>query len=95
MAIRWIDAGRVSGFRSQSIYHGLGHSMKDDSPDTIVLSIPEDPYMCVGYFQDPTNELDLKYCKENNLPIIVFNMNKKGNLIKVLEGETEGTFISV
>ena len=34
-------------------------------------------------------------CKENNLPIIVFDMNKKGNLIKVLQGEQEGTLVSV
>ena len=26
-------------------------------------------------------------CKENNLPIIVFDMNKPGNLIKLVEGE--------
>ena len=70
MKIRWIDAGRVSGLRSQSIYHGLGYALNDNSPNTIILSIPENPYMCVGYFQNPKNELDLKYCKENNLPIV-------------------------
>ena len=32
-------------------------------------------------------------CKENNLPIIVFDMNKPGNLIKLLEGEKIGTLI--
>ena len=32
-------------------------------------------------------------CKENNLPIIVFDMNKPGNLIKLVEGEKIGTFI--
>lgn len=30
-------------------------------------------------------------CKENNLPIHVFNMDKKGNLIKVIKGENIGT----
>jgi uridylate kinase len=29
--------------------------------------------------------------QENKLPIIVFDMNKKGNLLKVCEGETIGT----
>ncbi|MDH5366209.1 MAG: lipoate--protein ligase family protein [Cyclobacteriaceae bacterium] len=70
MKIRWIDAGRVSDIRSQSIYHGLGYSLNEQSPNTIVMSIPENPYMCVGYFQDPNKELDLKYCKENSLPVI-------------------------
>ena len=34
-------------------------------------------------------------CKENNLPIIVFDMNKEGNLARVLKGENEGTLVSV
>jgi uridylate kinase len=33
-------------------------------------------------------------CMENKLPIIVFDMNKKGNLIKVVKGEDAGTLIS-
>ncbi|MFL3001995.1 MAG: UMP kinase [Cytophagales bacterium] len=32
-------------------------------------------------------------CKENNLPIIVFDMNKPGNLIKLVEGKNIGTLI--
>ena len=32
-------------------------------------------------------------CKENNLPIIVFNMNKKGNLKALLAGEDIGTVV--
>lgn len=32
-------------------------------------------------------------CKENNLPIIVFNMNQKGNLKRLLIGEKIGTLI--
>ena len=32
-------------------------------------------------------------CKENNLPIIVFNMDKVGNLKKVLTGENIGTLV--
>jgi uridylate kinase len=32
-------------------------------------------------------------CRENNLPILVFDMNKAGNLRKVLAGETVGTLI--
>ena len=33
-------------------------------------------------------------CMENKLPIIVFDMNKKGNLLRVAEGEEAGTLIS-
>jgi len=33
-------------------------------------------------------------CMENKLPIIVFDMNKKGNLLKIVKGEEAGTLIS-
>ena len=34
-------------------------------------------------------------CKENELPVIVFNMNKTGNLKKVVTGEEIGTLVKV
>ena len=33
--------------------------------------------------------------QENDLPIIVFDMNTQGNLIKVVSGETIGTEVSL
>jgi uridylate kinase len=33
-------------------------------------------------------------CMENKLPIIVFDMNKKGNLLRIANGEEAGTLIS-
>lgn len=32
---------------------------------------------------------------ENKLPIIVFDMNKEGNLLKIVEGETIGTLVNI
>ena len=32
-------------------------------------------------------------CSENNMPLIVFDMNKQGNLIKLLKGENIGTIV--
>jgi uridylate kinase len=34
-------------------------------------------------------------CKENDLPIIVFDMNKAGNLQKLLKGDKVGTLVEV
>ncbi len=34
-------------------------------------------------------------CKENRLPIIVFNMNEKGNLKRLISGEKIGTLIKI
>lgn len=33
-------------------------------------------------------------CEENNLPIIVFNMNKEGNLLDLINGKTIGTLVN-
>jgi uridylate kinase len=36
----------------------------------------------------------LTLCKENNLSILVFNMDKKGNLLKVIQSEKLGTLVT-
>lgn len=33
-------------------------------------------------------------CKENNLPIVVFNINEQNNLLRLIEGEEVGTVVS-
>ena len=34
-------------------------------------------------------------CRENGLPIIVFDMNKPGNLLRIVEGQEVGTLVSM
>lgn len=34
-------------------------------------------------------------CKENRMPVAVFNMDKEGNLMKILSGENIGTVVNV
>ena len=48
-------------------------------------------------YQKKLNIMDMTaftLCQENKLPIIVFDMNKKGNLLKIAKGEEAGTLIS-
>jgi uridylate kinase len=33
-------------------------------------------------------------CRDNNMPLVVFNMNKHGNLIKLIDGDKIGTLVS-
>lgn len=35
----------------------------------------------------------ISLCKENNLPIVVFNMDKKDNLLKIITGRSVGTSV--
>jgi uridylate kinase len=36
----------------------------------------------------------ISLCKDNNLPIVVFNMNKPGNIKRVVTGEKVGSLVS-
>ena len=36
----------------------------------------------------------ISLCKDNNLPIIVFNLNERGNIMKAVLGENVGTKVS-
>jgi uridylate kinase len=48
-------------------------------------------------YQQGLNVMDLTaftLCKENHLPIVVFDMDTPGNLEKILLGESIGTLVS-
>jgi uridylate kinase len=48
-------------------------------------------------YRQGLNVMDLTaitLCQENNLPIIVFDMNERGNLEKLVKGEKVGTLVS-
>ena len=48
-------------------------------------------------YENGLNVMDMTaftLCQENNLPIIVFDINKRGNLMKVIEGEKIGTLVT-
>lgn len=49
-------------------------------------------------YQKGLNVMDMTaftLCKENGLPIVVFDMNKPGNLVGIVKGEEVGTLISM
>jgi uridylate kinase len=79
--------------------------LKGTRVDGIYTADPEkDPtatkYETISFdevFQKKLNIMDLTaftLCQENNLPIKVFNMNEKGNLIKVCKGKNVGTLVN-
>ena len=76
--------------------------LKGTRVDGIYTSDPEkDPsatkYDVVTFnevFEKGLNVMDMTaftLCNENKLPIIVFDMNKKGNLLNLIKGENVGT----
>ncbi len=55
--LQWID--------SQLIYHALAYM----NIESLVLHSSTGKYICIGLHQNPNDEIDLKYCKENNIGI--------------------------
>ena len=80
--------------------------LKGTRVDGVYTSDPEQDPGAVKYdeltfdeaLQKELRILDLTafaMCKENQLPIIVFNMNEKGNLKKLISGEKIGTLVKI
>jgi uridylate kinase len=78
--------------------------MKGTRVDGIYTADPEkDPtatmYSTITFnevYQKNLNVMDMTaftLCKDNKLPIIVFNMDKPGNLKRIMEGEKVGTIV--
>jgi uridylate kinase len=79
--------------------------LKGTRVDGIYTADPEKDITAVKYETITYQECILKnlkvmdmtaftLCMENNLPIIVFDMNKTGNLLKVVEGLNVGTLVN-
>lgn len=78
--------------------------LKGTRVDGVYTADPEKDPKAVKYskisfrevYEKNLNVMDLTaitMCKENNLPIIVFNMNINGNLLLLLKGEEIGTLV--
>ncbi len=78
--------------------------LKGTRVDGVYSDDPEKNLSAVKYCRltfDEVYEKNLKImdmtaftlCKENNMPILIFNMNTRGNLLKVLRGELVGTIV--
>tara|TARA_B100001564_G_scaffold309800_1_gene281094 strand:+ start:4888 stop:5595 length:708 start_codon:yes stop_codon:yes gene_type:complete len=66
-------------------------------PETNDKAVKYDTISFEEVFNKKLNVMDLTaftLCKENKLPIKVFNMNKQGNLSKVCKGDNVGTLVN-
>ncbi|MBS7655613.1 hypothetical protein KEJ50_03835 [Candidatus Bathyarchaeota archaeon] len=70
---RWrlIDLGLLEPFKAQTFYEAVAFAVdKGLSLNTIILCQPESPYVCIGFHQELEKEVNIDYCRMNNLPII-------------------------
>ncbi len=67
-------------------------------PEKVKNAVKYDTITFEEVYEKGLNVMDMTaftLCKENKLPIIVFDMNKKGNLSKLVEGEKLGTLVEM
>ncbi len=57
--------GTVAWPYSQLLYHALPRLNREG----LILLSPDSPYVCIGYFQDPEQDVDLAYCREHGIPV--------------------------
>lgn len=59
------NLGKIPWEESQLIYHALAKLGRE----SLCLVSPATPYVCIGFHQDVEQEVDLEFCKANNIPI--------------------------
>jgi len=61
-SLRVIDFGKVSGLRSQTLWHAIAHGVSGGAPPTLSFMQPDEPYVSIGYHRSihelsPSNQL--------------------------------------
>ncbi len=57
--------GTVPWQDSQLLYHSLPRVGREG----VILCSPATTYVCIGYFQDAEQEVDLEFCREQGIPV--------------------------
>jgi uridylate kinase len=78
----------LKGTRVDGVYD------KDPEKDDTAIKYDNITYNeCIEKNLRVMDQTAITLCKENNLPILVFNINQKGNLKRLIEGEILGTIV--
>jgi lipoate-protein ligase A len=65
--MRYLDLGTVAAPLSQAVYHALADLAGPTDPVTLVTVSPRQPYVCVGYHQVASREIDRAYCEAHHI----------------------------
>ncbi|MGD8596325.1 MAG: lipoate protein ligase C-terminal domain-containing protein [Anaerolineae bacterium] len=57
--------GTIDWLDSQLLYHALPRLQREG----LILLSPGSPYVCIGYFQDAAQEVDLDTCQQRGIPV--------------------------
>jgi len=68
---RFIDLGSQDPYTAQCFYEAVAICVdRGTSPNTLIVTQPSSPYVCIGYHQRLEEEIDVEYCRSRGLPII-------------------------
>ena len=71
MVWRLIDLGGVDGFTMTNLYEAVARTVAEhDSPNTLILNYPAEPFVNVGYHQVVEKEVDLEFVHQQNMLIV-------------------------
>lgn len=70
LPIRLIRLGLTGAVRTQSVYHAVARLAREETPDTVILTRPAGPYLCIGYHQAVDEVLDMDACRRRGLPVV-------------------------
>ena len=59
------NLGKVPWEESQLLYHALAKLGRE----SLCLLSPATPYVCIGFHQDVVQEVDLEFCRANDIPV--------------------------
>ncbi len=59
------NLGKIPWRETQLLYHALAKLGRQ----SLCLVSPAIPYVCIGFHQDVIQEVDLEFCRTNNIPV--------------------------
>ncbi|MFW9914944.1 MAG: lipoate protein ligase C-terminal domain-containing protein [Candidatus Thorarchaeota archaeon] len=71
MSWRVVNLGAIPPIETQSLWHAAALAVSEKTiPNTLYLDWPAQPLVSVGYHQEIAAEIDLDYCRENNILVV-------------------------
>src|SRR4030067_2121018 len=68
---RLLDLGGLDPLRAQTLYEAVAAAVgRQLVPNTLILCYPTKPYVCIGFHQELEKEVDIEFCRRNNLTVI-------------------------
>jgi lipoate-protein ligase A len=68
---RLLDLGEVDGYVMTNLYEAVGMAVsRGESPNTLILNHPREPFVNIGYHQVMEKEIDTRYAKAQGFPLV-------------------------